>query len=67
MARSLAKDFLKFVEASPSPYHAVDEAISRLAAAGFKRLSEKEVWADSVKPGGKYYVTRNQSALVSVV
>lgn len=60
-----AEAFLDFVNASPSPFHAVHEAAARLEAGGFVRLDEKADWAETVRPGGKYYVTRNQSALVA--
>ncbi len=60
---SAARDFIDFVNASPSAYHAVAECERRLIAAGFKKLSEKEVW--DAKPNGLYYTTRNQSAVVA--
>ena len=54
------------VDASPTPFHAVANLSKRLLGAGFKRLSERDVWsADVVKPGGKYFVTRNQSSIVA--
>lgn len=34
-----------------------------MAAAGFERLSERAAW--SLKPGGRYYFTRNASTLVA--
>jgi aspartyl aminopeptidase len=61
---SPASDLVSFINASPSPFHAVAEAERRLAAAGFARLSERDAKWD-VAPGGKYYVTRNQSAIVA--
>lgn len=57
-----AANFVKFVDASPSPYHATATAVARFEAAGFTRLSEKDTW--SIEAGGKYYVTRNQSTVV---
>ena len=61
-----ARDLAAFINASPSPFHAVAEAARRLEAAGFSRLSERDaLWA--VAPGAKHYVTRNQSALVAFV
>lgn len=56
--------FLSFINKSPSPFHAVHETIQLLSAAGFQPLREEESWKDAVQPGGKYYVTRNQSAIV---
>lgn len=56
--------FLSFINKSPSPFHAVHETIAQLSAAGFKPLREEESWKDAIVPGGKYYVTRNQSAIV---
>ena len=57
-----ASNFVKFVDASPSPYHATATAVAKFEAAGFTRLSEKDAW--SIEAGGKYYVTRNQSTVV---
>ena len=37
---SSATDFLNYVNASPSPYHAVDETRKLLVAAGYKEWSE---------------------------
>jgi len=57
--------FLKFVNASPTPFHAVDNAAVRLEKAGFQKLHEQDDWEKDVKPGGKYYFTRNQAALLA--
>jgi aspartyl aminopeptidase len=40
-----------------------DEAKRQLKAAGFEQLSEREEWT-GLQPGGKYFFTRNHSALV---
>lgn len=60
----LVQDFLRFVDASPSPFHAVESAIRLLEIAGFVRIYEGDSW-DSLTRGGKYFFTRNGSALVS--
>ncbi|KAJ7699975.1 aspartyl aminopeptidase [Mycena rosella] len=67
MARTpeAALRFISFVNASPTPFHAVHNAILRLEKAGFQKVLEKEAWEDSVQPGGKYYFSRNQSSLVA--
>ena len=46
-------------------YHAVASAISRLEKAGFHAVKERDDWSVSLKPGGKYYVTRNGSSIVA--
>jgi hypothetical protein len=58
-----AENFVTFVNEAVSPYQAVAAAEVRLRAAGFAKLSERESW--SVVPGGKYYVVRNQSAVLA--
>ncbi|KAJ3189999.1 hypothetical protein HDU85_000290 [Gaertneriomyces sp. JEL0708] len=60
-----AADFLDFVNASPSPFHAVDSVRSRLLAAGFEEISERDNWAGSLRPAGKYFFTRNKSAITA--
>ena len=63
-AKAAALDLIAFINASPSPFHAIAEATRRLDLAGFTRLSERDAaWA--VQPSGLYYVTRGQSALVA--
>ncbi len=47
-------DFIDFIDASPSSYHAAAEVASRLDAAGFARQDEKAPWDAS--PGGHYIV-----------
>ncbi|KZM19867.1 aminopeptidase [Ascochyta rabiei] len=60
-----AEDFLSFVNASPTPFHAVRSAKERLEKAGFKQIKERDSWAPTIQPGGKYYLTRNGSSIVA--
>ncbi|KAI1326054.1 peptidase [Xylariaceae sp. FL0255] len=60
-----ALDFLDFVNASPTPYHAVHSSIVRLEKAGFTAIKERDNWSSTLKPGGKYYMTRNGSTIVA--
>ena len=57
------KDLLTFIAESPSRFHAVDNLGRELEEAGYTRLSEARTWA--LETGGKYYVTRNGSALIA--
>ena len=50
--RTHTDDLAAFVQAGPSPYHAVAAAAARLEKAGFRRVDEAERWDDS--SGGKY-------------
>src|SRR5574343_327202 len=64
-ARRQAQDLLDFIDASPSPWHAVHTCEQRLQAAGFTRLDETERWA--LQSGGKHYVVRGGSAIIAFV
>ena len=55
--------FLEFAEKSPTAFHAVKNACEMLEEKGFSRLYENTVW--QIVPGGKYYVTRNLSAVIA--
>ncbi|MQB02406.1 MAG: hypothetical protein GEU78_19665 [Actinobacteria bacterium] len=59
----LARDLLRFVGASPSPYHAVGEMLRRLEGAGFRGLDERERW--SVGAGDCGYVVRDGGSVVA--
>ena len=53
----------KFLDASVSVYHAVEELRKVLDNAGYTRLYENETW--SLVPGGKYYMTRSGTAIMT--
>ena len=57
-------DFIEFLCESPGVFHAVDAIGRRLERAGFLLLDEREPAWDLV-PGGRYYVTRNDSACIA--
>lgn len=63
----LAHEFVSFLNASPTPYHAVSTAKKLLLTAGFTQIYESKNWAGDalLKPGSKYFVTRNGSSLVA--
>jgi len=58
-----AEKLLAFIRKSPTAFHAVDTIRKTLADQGFQELSEKDYW--KLTPGGRYMVTRNNSALIA--
>jgi aspartyl aminopeptidase len=59
----LAGDLCTFVDAGPSPFHAVGEMVRRLEAAGFTGLDERAPWA--LAPGDRRYVVRDGGSIVA--
>lgn len=59
----VTQELFAYIDASPTAFHAVAEAAARLEAAGYEKL-EKEAEAGMV-PGGRYYMTRNDSSLIA--
>lgn len=58
-------ELLSFINASPTPFHAVHNVKQKLEQAGFKHLDEKDPWAKKCVPGGKYFLTRNTSTILA--
>ena len=54
---------MDFLDRSPTSFHAVANMGRMLKNAGFERLLEGKAW--QIKSGGRYYVTRNNSALIA--
>lgn len=59
------QNLLRFLKASPTPFHAVQNMAQQLVAQGFHVLKESESW--DLVSGGKYVVVRNDSSLVAFI
>ncbi len=60
-----AKRMMKFIDASPTPFHAVAHISRQLDEDGFAQLDEKKAW--TLRPGDRRYVVRDDSTLVAFV
>ena len=58
-------DLLSFLDSSPCNFLAVDSIRRKLDAAGFTALDMRDTW--ELQPGGRYYVTKNHSAIFAFV
>ncbi|ANB12302.1 Ape4p [Sugiyamaella lignohabitans] len=65
MSKQYANEFLNYVNASPSPYHAVQTSKKLLVAGGFTEISERQPWSSQIQAGKKYFLTRNGSSLIA--
>ncbi len=54
---------IKWLNASPSPFHVVENLKEELLRLGFSELKEKKAFV--LEKGGKYFVTRNHSSLIA--
>lgn len=63
--KDTSKEMLKFIEESPSSFHAVDNLAKLLSGYGFARIDEQEAY--ELKKGGRYYVIRNGSSVMAFV
>lgn len=59
------QELLQFLAESPTPFHATRALASLLRAAGFVQLLEGDVW--NMAPGGRYWLTRNDSSIIAFV
>ena len=55
--------FFDFIKKSPTAFHAAKTIAELLDHSGFVKLSENQPW--TIVPGGKYYVTRNNSSVIA--
>ena len=60
-----ANELLDFIYKSPTAFHAVDTIKKVLNKEGFSELKECEKW--NIEKGQKYYMTKNDSAIVAFV
>jgi aspartyl aminopeptidase len=60
---SIVGDLLDYLNESWTPFHATAEAKRQLISSGFQLLNENDEW--NLKPGGRYFFTRNMSCLVA--
>ena len=59
----LNQGLLQLIQDSPSVFHVIDNMKKRLEEAGFEEHRERDHW--ELRPGGAYYVTRNDSSLIA--
>ncbi len=64
-AQNYVRNLLDFIDASPSPWHAVETMEKQLQEHQFERLDEANQWR--LQPGGRYYVIRDGSSIVLFV
>ncbi len=64
-ATKFAKELIDFCYESPTPYHAVYNVKKILKAKKFVELKEKNEW--NLIPNGRYFYTRNDSAIMAFV
>ncbi len=62
-AEQAGTDLRAFVDASPSPFHAVAEMVRRLSAGGFTELTERDHW--TLAPGDAHYVVRDGGSVIA--
>lgn len=62
--KAIARDLMEFLDASPVNFYAARTLAGRLDQAGYTRLDPAEAW--NIKPGGKYYMVKNDSAVFAV-
>ncbi len=60
-----AQELIDFIYESPTAFHAVDTVKRRLQNCGFIEIREDETW--DLRKGGKYFVTKNDSAIAAFV
>ena len=63
MEKRLAQELIDFLYKSPTAYHAASSVKDILDNEGFEEIFEKDAW--KFKKGGKYYLVKNNSAVIA--
>lgn len=63
MYRKVSQELAEFLKSCPTAFHAVEAVRKELESNGYERFREHEEW--KLQPGGKYYVTRNDSSVIA--
>lgn len=63
LVTAAAEDLCHFIDAAPSPFHAVAEMARRLQTAGFKVVEEQDRW--TLEPGQAGYVVRDGGSIAA--
>lgn len=63
--RAVAQEFLTFNDGSKSPYHATSSIALMLREGGYTAIKEDEDWKNVIKPGGRYFFSREGSSIVA--
>jgi len=62
-SRDLNAGLCDFIQASPTPFHAVENLSEALEEAGYRHLHESDIW--QLEPEKGYFVCRNSSSLIA--
>lgn len=65
MNKTYGDEFIKFINENPTVYHATHGFADTLKENGFKQLHEASAW--QIEKGGKYFVERNGSSIISFI
>lgn len=64
MYEEVSQEMLDFLQKSPTAFHAIENIKEELNQNGYQELLEGQAW--QIVPGGKYYVTRNNSSIIAL-
>lgn len=63
MPLSLCQKIIGWIDASPTPYHAVDVVRAELLSNGYAELNEGDAW--ELQPGRRYFISRRDASIVA--
>ncbi|KAM7190725.1 vacuolar aminopeptidase 1 [Naviculisporaceae sp. PSN 640] len=63
--KDFTQPYLEFMTGQPTVFHATAYFKETLQKAGYSELPSRENWAGKLKPGGKYFATRNGSSIIA--